>query len=133
MSLDQFVQYDFLTNAAAFDGGIATWKEKYRYDAVRPTSAIRFLYGRRPVRGWAGPGRGIVDDLPILWVIVVLRRPRAGQPPVSWLGHVWLVGPWNTFTEFEEACSQSRVIGGVHFPAATVEAQRMCKPHTLFA
>ena len=27
-SLDQFVHYDFLTNLAAFDGGIATWKEK---------------------------------------------------------------------------------------------------------
>lgn len=36
------------------------------------------------------------------------------------------LGPSNTLTEFEEARSQSRVIGGVHFVAATVEAQRMC-------
>jgi hypothetical protein len=28
MSLDEFVHYDFLTNMAAFDGGIATWKRR---------------------------------------------------------------------------------------------------------
>jgi hypothetical protein len=43
LSLEQFVQYDFLTNLAAFDGGIATWNEKYRYDAVRPVTAIHYL------------------------------------------------------------------------------------------
>ena len=60
LSLDEFVHYDFLTNAAAFDGGIATWNEKYRFDAVRPVSAIRFLYGNRTVSGWGGPGKGTV-------------------------------------------------------------------------
>ena len=61
MSLDEFVQYDFLTNLAAFDTGIAVWNEKYRYDAVRPISAIRHVYGDRPVRAWGGPGRGTID------------------------------------------------------------------------
>jgi hypothetical protein len=64
LSLDEFVHYDFLTNMAAFDGGIATWNEKYRYDAVRPVTAIRYLYADRTITGWAGPGRGVVDDLP---------------------------------------------------------------------
>ena len=64
LSLDEFVHYDFLTNVAAFDGGIATWKEKVRHDAVRPVSAIRHLYRNRRITGWAGPGRGVVDDLP---------------------------------------------------------------------
>jgi hypothetical protein len=63
-SLEQFVQYDFLTNMAAFDGGIATWNQKFTWDTVRPVTAIRYLYGNRPVTGWAGPGRGIVNDLP---------------------------------------------------------------------
>jgi hypothetical protein len=63
-TLDEFVHYDFLTNMAAFDGGIATWNEKHRYDAVRPFSAIRYLYGNRPVTAWGGPGKGTVDDLP---------------------------------------------------------------------
>jgi hypothetical protein len=63
-TFDEFVRYDFLTNVAAFDGGIATWNEKHRYDAVRPFSAIRYLYDDRPVTAWGGPGKGTVSDLP---------------------------------------------------------------------
>jgi hypothetical protein len=64
LTLDQFIQYDFLTNMAAFDAGIIAWKEKVRHDAVRPVSAIRHVYGNRPVTAWGGPGRGTVNDLP---------------------------------------------------------------------
>lgn len=61
MSLEQFVHYDFLTNLAAFDTGIAIWKEKRRHDAVRPYSAIRYLYGNSMVTAWGGPGKGTVN------------------------------------------------------------------------
>jgi hypothetical protein len=64
LSLDEFVHYDFLTNVAAFDAAIVMWKEKARHDAVRPISAIRYLYGDRPVTAWGGPGKGTVTDLP---------------------------------------------------------------------
>lgn len=64
LTLEQFVWYDFLTNLAAFDTGIAIWQEKTRYDAVRPFTAIRFLYRDRNVTAWGGPGRGTVSDLP---------------------------------------------------------------------
>ncbi|GGO87819.1 hypothetical protein GCM10011348_41880 [Marinobacterium nitratireducens] len=64
LSLEQLVQYDFVTNMAAFDTAIAIWNEKHRYDAVRPFSAIRYLYGDRPVTAWGGPGMGTVDELP---------------------------------------------------------------------
>jgi hypothetical protein len=67
-SLEQFVHYDFLTNMAAFDTAIAIWDNKYTYDAVRPFSAIRYLYGDRLVTAWGGPGMGTVNDLPgSLW------------------------------------------------------------------
>ena len=59
-SVERFVQYDFLVNLAAFDGGIAMWRNKARYDAVRPFSAIRYLYGDDPVMAWGGPGQGTV-------------------------------------------------------------------------
>jgi hypothetical protein len=39
-----------------------------------------------------------------------------------------VLGPWNTYTDFENECSRSRVYGGVHFTAATVEGQVMCRP-----
>ncbi|MBA2454044.1 MAG: vanadium-dependent haloperoxidase [Chloroflexia bacterium] len=64
LSLEGLVQYDFLTNMAAFDAAIATWSMKHRYDAVRPASAIRFLCGDDPVTAWGGPGMGAVHDLP---------------------------------------------------------------------
>jgi len=61
LTLEQFVIYDFLTNIASFDTAIAVWNEKVRHDAVRPFSAIRFLYGNRTVRAWGGVGRGTVN------------------------------------------------------------------------
>jgi hypothetical protein len=166
MSLDEFVHYDFLTHMAAFDGGIATWKEKAHYDAVRPVSAIRHLYRNRKITGWAGPGRGIVDDLPagewrsylntgnhpeypsgsscfcaayaqasrryfgtdtFGWSMQVPAGSSVIEPGVTPATAITL-GPWNTFTEFENECSRSRVYGGVHFTAATTEGQKLCRP-----
>lgn len=58
LTLLEFIQLDFLTNMAAFDAGIFVWKEKRRHDAVRPFSAINYLYRNRPVEAWGGPGQG---------------------------------------------------------------------------
>lgn len=166
LSLDEFVQYDFLTNMAAFDAGIATWNEKYRYDAVRPITAIRYLYGDRTITGWGGPGRGTVTDLPgkewrsylslgnhpeypsgsacfcaahaqasrrylgsdaMGWSVPAPQGSsgiESGVTPASDL----TLGPWNTFTEFEQDCGMSRVWGGVHFKASVDSAQQMCRP-----
>jgi hypothetical protein len=64
LTLDEFVQYDFLVNVAAFDTAIAVWNEKYEYDSVRPFSAIKYLYGDSKVTAWGGPGKGTVTDIP---------------------------------------------------------------------
>jgi hypothetical protein len=64
LRLDQFIQFDFVTNLAAFDSAIAVWNEKYKWDAVRPFSAIHYVYGDRSVTAWGGPGKGTVSDLP---------------------------------------------------------------------
>lgn len=165
LSLDQFVHYDFLTNAAAFDGGIATWKEKYRFDAVRPVSAIRLLYGKRTVSAWGGPGKGTVrlpgrewrsylntanhPEYPsgsacfcaahaqasrrylgsdeFGWSVPIPKGSSVIEPGVTPTQDI-VLGPWNTFTEFEQVCSQSRVDGGVHFTAAIDEGQKLCRP-----
>jgi hypothetical protein len=64
LTLMEFVQLDFVTNLAAFDTSIAIWNQKYKYDAVRPYSAIEYLYGDGPVIAWGGPGQETVADLP---------------------------------------------------------------------
>ncbi|WP_231757960.1 vanadium-dependent haloperoxidase [Microbulbifer elongatus] len=58
LSLMEFIHFDFLTNMAAHDAGIFVWQEKRRYDAVRPFSAIQYIYGKQPVTAWGGPGQG---------------------------------------------------------------------------
>lgn len=63
LSLAEFIQYDFLTNMAAFDTAIAIWQEKERFDAVRPFSAIGHIYGDDLITAWGGPGQGTVYDL----------------------------------------------------------------------
>lgn len=39
-----------------------------------------------------------------------------------------VLGPWDTWTEFEEECGQSRLWGGVHFQPSIDVAQELCRP-----
>jgi len=64
LSLEQFVQLDFLVNLSAFDTAITVWLNKRQFDAVRPFTAIGVIYGDEPITAWGGPGKGIVDDMP---------------------------------------------------------------------
>ncbi len=64
MSMIELIHFDFLANIAAFDAAIAAWNDKYRYDAVRPFTAIEYVYGDEEVTAWGGPGEGTVNDLP---------------------------------------------------------------------
>ncbi len=45
----EYIQLEFLLNMAKFDSGTIIWQEKARYDAVRPTTAIHYLYDDEPV------------------------------------------------------------------------------------
>jgi hypothetical protein len=170
LSLLQFVEYDFLTNLAAFDTAIVVWKEKARHDAVRPFSAIRHLYKDSSVTAWGGPGKGTVSDLPAnQWqsYLGTADHPEYPSGSASFcsahaeasrlyfdsdvLGsdvHGWsvpapqgssriepgvtpsqdiMLGPWNTWTDFEEECGLSRLWGGVHFMASIVAGRNMGK------
>lgn len=62
--VQELVHYLTTVNIATFDAAIAVWHQKVRYDAVRPFSAIAYLYGDAPVTAWGGPGQGTVSDLP---------------------------------------------------------------------
>lgn len=64
LDLDGWVQLFMVTSLARFDGLIAAWHQMHKYDAVRPFSAVRHVYGKSKVTAWGGPGRGTVDDLP---------------------------------------------------------------------
>ena len=63
LSLEQFVQLDYLVNVAAFDSAITIWHNKRHFDAVRPYTAIGLIYGDDTVTAWGGPGEGTVNDV----------------------------------------------------------------------
>ncbi len=67
----------FVKTAAALDGSIVIWQEKARYDAVRPFSAIRHVYGDDLVRTWGGPGAGTVEIPASAWQAYL---PEADHP-----------------------------------------------------
>lgn len=45
----EYTQLEFLLAISKFDAGTIIWQEKARYDAVRPTTAIHYLYGDETV------------------------------------------------------------------------------------
>ncbi|MFD0319233.1 DUF6851 domain-containing protein [Streptomyces flavalbus] len=64
MGVHGWAQWTLQSILATFDTLIACWHQKYRYDAVRPLSAVRHVYGRSKLTAWGGPGMGTVDDIP---------------------------------------------------------------------
>ena len=57
LTYDEFVNYELVVNLAQFDATIAIWKEKARWDAVRPFTAIHYLYGDQKITAYCGKGK----------------------------------------------------------------------------
>jgi len=64
LTYDEFVYYELMVNLAQFDATIAIWKEKARWDAVRPFTAIPYLYGDQKITAYCGKGQGTCNDIP---------------------------------------------------------------------
>ena len=57
-SLDTDVKLFFTLGNAEMDAGIACWYYKYKYDFVRPITAIREQYQNQYITSWLGPNQG---------------------------------------------------------------------------
>ncbi|MFE6288282.1 vanadium-dependent haloperoxidase [Streptomyces sp. NPDC057877] len=64
LDLDGWAHLFLVTSVARFDSLIAAWHHKRTYDSARPLSAVRHVYGRKPVTAWGGVGQGTVHDIP---------------------------------------------------------------------
>jgi hypothetical protein len=60
-TLDQDVKMYFVVEAAAMDGFIACWDTKMEYDFARPYSLVHYYFKDKTIRGWGGPGKGMID------------------------------------------------------------------------
>ncbi|CAF4042783.1 unnamed protein product, partial [Rotaria sp. Silwood1] len=58
--LDRDVKLFFTVATAAFDAFIAAWDTKRVYDSSRPWTLVRHYYAGRKIKGWAGPGKGVI-------------------------------------------------------------------------
>ena len=152
----------FVKLAAALDSSIVIWQEKARYDAVRPFSAIRHVYGDELVTAWAGPSAGRAEIPASDWLSYLPEADHPEYPSGSTCGCYataqavrrftgsdaldWSVSypagtsriepgvtpaqdltlHFETWTDFASNCGQSRVWGGVHFPAAVESSEAIC-------
>jgi hypothetical protein len=59
-NLDSDTKQFFMLGNAMMDASIASWWQKYKYDFVRPVSAIREYYKNNPdgITSWLGPNKG---------------------------------------------------------------------------
>jgi hypothetical protein len=83
LSLLEFIQFELLVNMAGFDSSIFVWQEKYRYDAVRPFSAIHKLYKNKLVKAWGGPEMGAVNLLGNDWQSYIEEADHPEYPSAS--------------------------------------------------
>lgn len=58
--LDYDVKLFFTVGNTAMDAFIAAWEAKRYYDSSRPWSLVRYYYGDEEIKGWGGPGKGVV-------------------------------------------------------------------------
>src|SRR5215217_1615838 len=67
-SLDGNVKLFFALANGLLDASIATWQAKRVQDTVRPITYIRWRYAGRKIKGWGGPGKGIVWEDGSAWI-----------------------------------------------------------------
>ncbi len=60
-SLDEDVKMYFYNQITAMDAFIASWESKMFYDFARPYALVREYYKDEEIKGWAGPGKGLVS------------------------------------------------------------------------
>ena len=168
-----FWQLDFLLHIAQFDAGIVGWQEKARYDAVRPVTAIQYIYGDElvptyrmngesrlvPASQWtsyanvgdhpeypsatacfcaaqAQAWRNYLggDEIPDVtmpngdvvpgFVGVLPAGSSIHEPGITPANDVTV--SYDTWTEYEQDCAESRIWAGLHFRAAVEESLSMC-------
>ena len=78
-SLDTDAKLFFALGNALMDASIAAWAAKYRWDFVRPITAIRHRYKGKPVTSWLGPYSGYGTVPGEQWI--PYQSPNVVTPP----------------------------------------------------
>merc|ERR1711879_464613 len=86
LGIDGFTVLSLLTDIALWDTLIVVWNEKIRWDAVRPWTALKYLYGNKALTAWGGPYNGTVNDIPADQWMSYLPSPDHPEYPSATAG-----------------------------------------------
>lgn len=75
-----FLAWDHFSHGALVDAVAVSWREKIRHNAVRPVSAIRYLYPNTTIKAWAGPYQGTKEILGSQFNSYLRTMPHADYP-----------------------------------------------------
>ena len=78
-SLDDDIKLFFALGNAVMDGGVGAWHAKYKYDFVRPITAVREQYAGQTVTSWLGPYKGYGKVPGEQWI--PYQDPNVVTPP----------------------------------------------------
>jgi hypothetical protein len=78
-SLDTDAKMFFALGSALMDASIASWYQKYKWDFVRPITAIREQYKGQMINSWKGPNQGYGDVPAEQWI--PYQAPNVVTPP----------------------------------------------------
>ena len=67
-TLDQDVKMYFLNQVTAMDAFIASGDSKMFYDYARPYALVHEYFENQTIKGWGGPGKGIVEMKGTQWM-----------------------------------------------------------------
>jgi len=152
-SFQDHILYIFGLSAGEYDGVIQGWKEKVRHDLVRPTTVIK-SWGDEIIRTYsADAGDGQAVDINARDFEAFLRVMPHGEHPsgssclcktyqeftdaftMDRYGGV-VTGAtethrgetliWETTADILDACGQSRLWGGLHYPQAIPDGEQIC-------
>lgn len=109
--IDEDMRMFFLAHNAMYDAGIVAWEAKYHYNYVRPIKAVRAL-GDTMIRGWGGPGEGIVEMKASDWQTYHPVKKPSPPFPEYVSGHSTFGGAW--------AEAMTRLTGSAEFGLTAV-------------
>merc|ERR1719464_251874 len=152
-SFQDHLLYIFGLSAGEYDGVIQGWKEKVRHDLVRPTTVIKSWGGEKITTYSADAGDGQAVEINARDFEAFLRVMPHGEHPSgssclcktyqeftdaftrSRYDDVVMDATetvdgeelhWETTQDILEACGQSRLWGGLHYPQAIPDGETIC-------
>jgi hypothetical protein len=66
--VDEDAKLFFALTNAIFDAGIVAWDAKRAFDAVRPATAVPYVFQGQQIKAWGGPGKGTVTMDGRFWI-----------------------------------------------------------------